>query len=99
MADPLSGPKSDALVRRRRGDLWMRELLAAGGEELRDVVDGVVRRAGIGAALRRVAPAVLRPLVLVFVGVVPAGTVVAGGQGPRHAPKSGALNNRRIWGG
>src|ERR1019366_276522 len=53
------------------------KLLPARGEELRNVVDGVVGWPAILAALRRIATVVRRALIFILVSIMPAGGVIA----------------------
>src|SRR5580658_5091948 len=76
----------DALARLESGapgwcfnfNLGAGELLSARGEELRNIVDGVVGLARIRRTLRRLLPPVLGSLIFVLVRVVAATLVVAG---------------------
>src|ERR1017187_10137000 len=77
MTDALSGPESSAPGGLGNLDLWPRKLLPARGEELGDVIDGVVGWPAILAALRFLATVVHRALILIFVGVMFASRIIA----------------------
>src|SRR5580704_5361872 len=71
------------------GQLWQGEFLAAGGEKLGDVADGVVSRTGRlhdrGASFVASVPA--GGLVFVFVGVVGGAIVISHGFRGRGRPR------------
>src|ERR1019366_7231513 len=77
MTDALSGPESSASGGLGNLNLGPRKLLPARGEELRNVVDGVVGRPAILAALRLVATVMRRALIFILVSVMPAGGGIA----------------------
>src|ERR1019366_9721680 len=77
MTDALSRPESGASGGLGNLNLGPRKLFPARGEKLRNVVDGVVGRPAILAALRLFATVVRRALIFLLLSVMPAGGGVA----------------------
>src|ERR1039458_9941181 len=97
MTNALSGPESSAPSGLGNLDLGPRKLLSARGEELRNIVDRVVGRPAILAALRLVATVVRRALIFIFVRVMPAGGVIAARRmrGPRSEEHTSEIQSLR----